>query len=1654
MSSLLRLPPLMPGNREVVTLVEGLRRLLGIAPEQVFVRQHEDEPVSRFQSSEELTLASVGVVPEVGVQEVLAAVHTAPGGGGPTLHYQMGVHEQAGGQQQADGKQQATLEAQSSPTAQASPNLQNMKDAAETAVGAAKNVPVAQADISSQGGGIGLYEDAPGTLIPGVHRLDVQIAPGQSLVRAGYPAGDTAPFTGHPLVGRYGDSAEAAAPTPPSTPPGGGGNVTPHVLTLAAGTAGSVYERALPTGTAPLSAECVISTSMGITASLGCSEVSIDGVVVISGGMLAGPGVVHTAYGDLVITGYDVAGGRLACTFTLDAPASHAPGSGCNDLLLRLPVQVTDTSGATVHGSLDIGIVDDVPVARDDAASIDEDTPAHAGNVLYGVTPDTGADGPHVVVEAGYGGATGRVDAAGSTFAGTHGTLLLHVDGSYLYQLDTTASQHLVAGEQVTDTFTYSMRDADGDVSSATLVITVNGVDDGVLISGLTPASSGGEGLLLEANLPQGSSSLGGAPVQFQGAFSVSAPDGLDRIFIEGALVIQGGAIRKDTVVIPCGYLHVDAYDAATGTVTYTFVLDAPLVHDVVQGNNLGVIELDVVAHDRDGSQQREVLSVVVVDDVPEAMPVDASGLAGTAIAASGTTIAGKCSITSADKLTSMIFSANNETATSVKSNRGEDVTFDISPGGELITGYVGLKASGIKAFEVHLDVVTGNWAFTQYKYLSIADDRLDFRYTVTDADGDSDEATLSIKVAEAPSGGATASLALDDTKAIDAAVDTKSALLDFTPGSIALGASSYSFDISSAPTVSGYRGVLGWSLEGGSLVAKNSAGAKVLELSLRNGTGTGVEVVATLLDPVDHGDITGVSPVVISNVTVVASDGVTPPATGMVDVSISDLKLRARADWWAIDAKPVTTSIVIMLDSSLSMGTASSVAGYANRLDLAKETINRILAGYDTAGSINVKIIDFGSWAQSSDWLKGTTAVDAAKSWIAGNVKLQGASANFDYALHYATEMLLDGLPAADRSVGYFLSAGVPDSANGYGLSAYAEAQWAAFIKSTSIDTFYAYGMGNLSAAALDQLKCVAVDRDGNAATDPAKQLTNFNQIDMLGPSPVVVTGNVLANDWSPVSGLRLASVTVNGVTVLFENILNPDHKHLFTLGDGRGTLSIDYDDGSYVYTTGNAPFGSETVRYVVTDAYGTQRASTLDMSFMSPALEAYDNQAIVAISTKMQDVTMHLLSGENYNEIMPNYSGHVEYAGATSEYVYLGCITAGTVVSFSIDVVPTHATSGLHDDDKVAVWLEQQNETDGTWGAVSAGGLWVVSSTGQPAFIYREIGTMVAGFSRLHFQLVDGDPSIYNEGSKYGGLDVSITDVRLSEGFAPVSGNVITDHAGGERHDLMGGCNVSVDWVNGSSMHDKGVYSTIKGLYGTLSINNNGQYFYNPDGTHSGYDDTFVYRISNGISHDYATLDVHIGDANLHYIDSNTVRYGDDSNEAFIGGTGKDILNGNGGDDILFGNKNDDTLNGDAGNDSLYGGAGNDILNGSSGNDILVGGKGSDLLNGGDGADTFIFKNEDITSGARDWIHDFSIRDGDVLRLGDVVIGESYSIGVGGVGVDSQSALLVIKSTQGARQEIVLESLLVEYAGNAMAMMNDLNAHISFHKILNDNS
>jgi Ca2+-binding RTX toxin-like protein len=164
---------------------------------------------------------------------------------------------------------------------------------------------------------------------------------------------------------------------------------------------------------------------------------------------------------------------------------------------------------------------------------------------------------------------------------------------------------------------------------------------------------------------------------------------------------------------------------------------------------------------------------------------------------------------------------------------------------------------------------------------------------------------------------------------------------------------------------------------------------------------------------------------------------------------------------------------------------------------------------------------------------------------------------------------------------------------------------------------------------------------------------------------------------------------------------------------------------------------------------------------------------------------------------------------------------------------------------------------------------------------------------------------------------------------------------------------------------------------------------YLYGEDGADVIKGGTDRDNISGGAGNDTVTGSGGFDDINGNMGDDSL--RGGDGDDWVVGGKDNDILYGEAGDDIVYGNLGDDQGYGDDGNDIVRGGQGDDTLFGGAGNDWMSGDRGLDNLSGGAGADIF---NSFIGAGF-DYVHDFSVAEGDRIRLEGVTSYQVVQVG-----------------------------------------------------------
>jgi VCBS repeat-containing protein len=143
-----------------------------------------------------------------------------------------------------------------------------------------------------------------------------------------------------------------------------------------------------------------------------------------------------------------------------------------------------------------------------------------------------------------------------------YGTLVDNGDGTWSYQLNNSlqAVQALNDGQTLTETIRYTITDADGDITTAELTITINGQTDGPPV--VTPEDADGNVSAAHNSVVEGTGDT------VTGSVSVSAEAGIAGVTVGGKDVTGASAANPVVITTTKGILSVTGYDA-TGKITY-----------------------------------------------------------------------------------------------------------------------------------------------------------------------------------------------------------------------------------------------------------------------------------------------------------------------------------------------------------------------------------------------------------------------------------------------------------------------------------------------------------------------------------------------------------------------------------------------------------------------------------------------------------------------------------------------------------------------------------------------------------------------------------------------------------------------------------------------------------------------------------------------------------------------------------------------------------------------------------------------------------------------------------------------------------------------------------------------------------------------------
>lgn len=363
-----------------------------------------------------------------------------------------------------------------------------------------------------------------------------------------------------------------------------------------------------------------VTGQISVTATAGIQTLTVAGQDVTNA--TAVPVIIAGSEGTLSVTDFDVSEGEITYSYLEDGNSEDHSAGEIQD---SFAIVLTDNEGDTAAvNSLDVLIADTAPTAIADTRSVTEDETGIAGNLVTGTNANAdtlGADTPTNYVTGAAVGDAGAVELTvdlNTDLVGTYGTLTIQADGEYAY-VTNAAAQALVASSSVTDTFSYTIKDSDGDFSTTTVTMTVTGINDAPFV---TVVDDNGIGLVGDYSVAEN--------LSMTGAFIVTAEAGLNAsssalsITVDGATtnisLAQLNGLSGANIPINSGNngnLSLTNYDAGTGVVSLSF--DPTGSNRNHAGGDTSVLEnYVIVVNDADDtSSPAETLDILITDTSP-----------------------------------------------------------------------------------------------------------------------------------------------------------------------------------------------------------------------------------------------------------------------------------------------------------------------------------------------------------------------------------------------------------------------------------------------------------------------------------------------------------------------------------------------------------------------------------------------------------------------------------------------------------------------------------------------------------------------------------------------------------------------------------------------------------------------------------------------------------------------------------------------------------------------------------------------------------------------------------------------------------------------------------------------------------------------------
>ena len=868
-------------------------------------------------------------------------------------------------------------------------------------------------------------------------------------------------------------------------------------------------------------------------------------------------------------------------TYTQFAPFDHPDGTDPNDIIeLSFGVEITSTDGDSDTGTITINVADDGPIANDDVTGAEE------GQVITGdvtANDDLSEDVANTVSAVEFNGTTFTVvPGIPAVIATSLGTLTLNSDGTYTYEATD------LGDPDGTDVFTYTLIDSDGDSDTATLSVRVT--PDGEPIA-VTETMTVDETNLTPGPLVINETMNVDFGLDGQGSINPNGTTSTGGSLAGGSLTSGGQPVDIQTTAN--GYVGV-----ISGTTTqvfelivqdngdYSFELFQTLDHaDATDPNDLIRLDFGVTVSDSDGDTADGTITINVLDDAPVAFD-DVNSVPQNQTTATGNVVNNDIQGEDApSNVTSITFGTN---------------TVAVVPGTPTVLN----GAHGV--LTINSD---GSYSYTSNGTNTAAVTDV-FTYALTDFDGDTDTAELTINIADVDDKPILADpdpLLVDETDITDSDSDTIIANFgNDGPGT---------FTVTGAGTFTHVGGTNGQltsdgvpvnvDVQGNSYVG-TANGQTIFTLTLNNTTGA---YDFTLTGVLDHADTTDPDDIIELSFGVTATDADGDTDTGAIVVQVKDDGPVANDDCneFTVTATNQDFNVVMALDVSGSMS--------GEKIALLKSSVTNLLTDFNgyNGGEIKVHLVPFSNNAGAGQTFTITNDVEfnAALNFLNG-LNANGTT-NYEAPLQSAISWLQgdtnnDPIAGADTYT-YFVSDGAPNrylNNNGNVTNGSADTVMGEITGTDGTDevgilqglSTEVIGVG-IGVDATTIARLGVIDSDGTAldVQDP----TDLDAA-LQGTNPLAgqTSGNVITGQGGGAGAADdLSNDVDNTVTQIAfgGNTVDVDPVNGATINGAFGTLTINAD-GSYTYKitatniTGNI---TENFIYTLTDGDGDTSTATL---------------------------------------------------------------------------------------------------------------------------------------------------------------------------------------------------------------------------------------------------------------------------------------------------------------------------------------------------------------------------------------------------------------------------------------------------------------------------